>query len=303
MKNTLRITAALLLGLALLLSSLILARAAPLAQAAQDGQAIFEAKCAACHTIGGGKLVGPDLEGVVTRRELGWLSSFIQSPDKMIADGDPTAVQLLAEYNNVAMPNLMLSDAEVEALLAYLENPQAGGAAPAAPPAALPAGAVLSGQKLFTGETGLQMGGPGCFACHSVSGNGALGGGSLGPDLTHAVSRLSEAGLTSALANIVYPTMQGPFLNRPLTAQEQADLIAYLKWADQSAPPAAPYAAWLFPAIALGGTVLLFAGMLVFWPRQRQSLAQRLRAQGGKPTTQPHRAGSHPFGRAGNSRS
>ena len=32
-------------------------------QTADQGQQIFQLKCTSCHTIGGGKLVGPDLQG------------------------------------------------------------------------------------------------------------------------------------------------------------------------------------------------------------------------------------------------
>ncbi len=40
-----------------------------------------------------------------------------------------------------------------------------------------------AGRKLFTGETSFSSGGPPGMSCHNV-GVGALGGGSLGPDLT-----------------------------------------------------------------------------------------------------------------------
>lgn len=113
-----------------------LAQAAPPAQSAKEGQAIFQEKCAACHTIGGGKRVGPDLQGVTARRDRAWLMRWIKAPDLMLAAGDPIATQLLKEYNNVPMPNLRLTDPQVEALIAYLENPEA--AAEASRSAALP---------------------------------------------------------------------------------------------------------------------------------------------------------------------
>ena len=39
-----------------------------------------------------------------------------------MAEKDPMAVALLAEYDNVAMPNLRLGDVEIQALLTYIEE-------------------------------------------------------------------------------------------------------------------------------------------------------------------------------------
>ncbi len=273
----------------LLVLGLLASRAAPAsAQGVPEGdpargQGLFGQKCVSCHTVGGGKLVGPDLAGVTERRELDWIYSFIQTPDRMIAAGDPLAVQLLSENNNIPMPNLGLNEAETADLVAYLADPEAAAAAPgAAEPLVLPAGSALAGQKLFLGEARLQNGGTPCLACHSVAGNSLLEGGSLGPDLTHVMQRYGEAGLAANLNQITFPTMQGPFQDRPLTPQEQADLIAYFAWSDAQ-PPAARFSpVAVFLGAASGGTVLLFALLLVFWPQQRQSLAERLRRQAAR---------------------
>src|SRR5690606_26977369 len=136
-------------------------------------------------------------------------------------------------------------------------------------------GDPAAGQRLFTGETPLQNGGVACMACHSVSGTGALGGGALGPDLTNVVSRMGEAGVAASLRNIVFPTMIGPFQNRPLTEQEQADLVAFLRDADRRRPPAPAVAAGsltpnllLMAALGLAGAGLLFGVLLFFWLRR-----------------------------------
>lgn len=96
--------------------------ATALFQSAQEGEKLFQEKCAACHTIGQGTLVGPDLQGVTTQRERDWLARWIKEPDKMLAEGDPIATQLLQEFNNVPMPNLGLTEQQVEALIAYLQT-------------------------------------------------------------------------------------------------------------------------------------------------------------------------------------
>lgn len=255
--------------------------AQPIFQTADQGQAIFKQKCSACHTIGGGKLVGPDLKDVTQRRDLTWIKDFISSPDKMIASGDATANQLMAEYNNMRMPNLGLSPTEVEALVAYLENPNLenntpAATTPSASSSAASGGDPVRGEKLFSGVASLTNGGPNCIACHSVAGSSALGGGTLGPDLTHVFARYGSQGLASALNTLPFPTMQGVFANRALSQKDQADLYAYFEKANQQPTASRPVTGW-FWIIGIIGALLLFGILLIYWPRQRQGLAERLR--------------------------
>lgn len=92
---------------------------------AKHGEHLFAAKgCVACHTIGKGTLVGPDLKGVTDRRTLAWLTAYIKQPSSML-NSDSTAKALLKDANGVPMPDLGLKDDEVEALIHYLK--QAGG--------------------------------------------------------------------------------------------------------------------------------------------------------------------------------
>ena len=89
--------------------------------AAETGEQVFQKKCAGCHTIGGGKLVGPDLAGVTSRREEDWLFRQIQQPNTLIPEKDPIALQLLQEYNMPMVP-LGLEDSEVAAVISYLKS-------------------------------------------------------------------------------------------------------------------------------------------------------------------------------------
>ena len=70
---------------------------APEAPSGDAAQATFEEKCGACHSIGGGRGVGPDLKDVTARRDRDWLIQFIVSPEQLIAR-DAAARQLVAEY-------------------------------------------------------------------------------------------------------------------------------------------------------------------------------------------------------------
>lgn len=78
--------------------------------------------CAACHSIGKGKLVGPDLKGVTKKYEEAWLIKFIRSSQTMVKAGDELAVKTFEENGKIPMPDNNLSDEEIKALLDYIKN-------------------------------------------------------------------------------------------------------------------------------------------------------------------------------------
>lgn len=247
-------------------------------QSVDQGKQIFDQLCIGCHTIGGGKLVGPDLKGVTATRDTQWLREFIYDPEAKFASGDPLANQLLTEYNNIRMPNLGLSLTEVDSVLAYIES--ASGAEQIQPtPTTSPVagGNAVNGRMLFTGEVALTNGGTSCIACHSVSGIGPLDGGALGPDLTQVLTRYGDPGLNAALTTITFPTMMGIFTQQALTPQEVSDLVAYFTETNTQPAPAGTKLG-LFLWLSGGIFVILFGILLVFWPRQRQSISDKLRA-------------------------
>jgi nitrite reductase (NO-forming) len=82
------------------------------------GKLAFESKCLACHSIGQGKKLGPDLAGVTRRRSDEWLTKWLKSPEKMLKT-DADAGAMLKEYNNIPMPNQSLSDAEIRQYRKY----------------------------------------------------------------------------------------------------------------------------------------------------------------------------------------
>ncbi|HEX7286334.1 MAG TPA: SCO family protein [Candidatus Angelobacter sp.] len=85
------------------------------------GRDLFQNRCASCHTLGKGYLLGPDLKTVTLRRERSWLFRYIGAPDKMRGNQDPIAEEL-AKNNTLVMPNLGLDEVEVSELIAYLES-------------------------------------------------------------------------------------------------------------------------------------------------------------------------------------
>jgi protein SCO1/2 len=98
---------------------------APAIDISDNGRYIFTTHCAACHTIGHGDKIGPDLLGVTSVRDHNWLARFISTPDKVLAEKDPTATALYKKYNGVNMPNLRLTDAELHNLIDFLERQSA----------------------------------------------------------------------------------------------------------------------------------------------------------------------------------
>jgi protein SCO1 len=95
---------------------------APEIRGRSRGDILFQTRCAACHTIGGGDKLGPDLHGVAAGRPRPWLTRWLKEPDKMIAEKDPVAIALKKRYRNMDMPNLKLNDVDVAALIEYLET-------------------------------------------------------------------------------------------------------------------------------------------------------------------------------------
>jgi nitrite reductase (NO-forming) len=82
------------------------------------GKLDFESKCLACHSIGEGKKLGPDLAGVTKRRSDAWLTRWLKAPEKML-ESDADAKAMLKEFNNLPMPNQSLGDAEIKQYIKY----------------------------------------------------------------------------------------------------------------------------------------------------------------------------------------
>src|SRR5262249_27564669 len=96
------------------------------------GEYTFRNHCVACHSIGGGDAIGPDLKGVTARRDHAWLQRFIVRPDQVRADNDPLARMLEEKYAGVRMPNLALSDQDAAVLIDYITRASTGSTQPAA---------------------------------------------------------------------------------------------------------------------------------------------------------------------------
>ncbi len=210
---------------------------------AQNGEEIFKSACAACHTVGGGKLVGPDLKGIPSKRDEDWLAQWIKSSQSLIASGDSLAVQVFHENNNIPMPDQNLSNAEIKAVIGYIQTKSnSSGASPTANTEAqhpikssdsASAKDILLGQHIFEGDTRLTNGGAACISCHNVASNRVIPGGLLAKDLTTVFSRMGgDAGIAGILNAPPFPAMTEAYKNKPITEKEIFALSSFLRTVD-----------------------------------------------------------------------
>lgn len=90
-------------------------------EAIAAGKSIFNANCRTCHRLDQ-KNIGPALRGVSDRHSIEWNKNFIRNSQALIASGDPEAVAIYNEFNQLAMPSHeFLSDEDVMNLLSYIE--------------------------------------------------------------------------------------------------------------------------------------------------------------------------------------
>jgi len=249
---------------------------------AQETADYFRQNCMSCHTIGGGRLTGPDLKDVTSRKDREWLVRFINDPQGVLNSGDPYAAKLKEEARGVVMPRApgMTRD-RAEALLelieaeSQLEESQFRGLQISTAPFT-PAD-VQRGEEYFFGVRPLENGGAACFSCHAVRGAGVLGGGRLGPDLSRVYERLEgRKGLSAWLSAPATTTMQTLFKERPLNSAEIHALVAFFERSaakggeeDMSGPLA-------FLLMGLGGAVVGFLLFDTIWKKRFRAVRRQL---------------------------
>ena len=245
---------------------------------ADRGRALFQTTCVACHTIGGGRLVGPDLLRVTERRSEAWIISFVQNSARMIAAGDPVAVSLFEEFNSIVMPPSSHSADEIRAILAWIEQGGAGVPVQTDAPRQATEEEIRLGQALFQGEARLGNGGPPCNACHEVTNDAVIGGGVLARELTTVFSRLGGAGVRAILGSPPFPVMQMAYAGKPLTGEEVTALVGFLERADAEHAFHQPrdYGRRLFGAGLTGGAILIGFYSLAWRGRKRASVNQAI---------------------------
>lgn len=249
---------------------------------AQDGEAIFKKNCAMCHFVGGGRLVGPDLIGVTTKRSEDWLMKWTKSSQTLIKSGDKDAKAIFDEYAGVIMPDQNIPDGDIKAIYAFIASKSSAAPATvsadtvkkeAVPDASNKATAedIERGKNIFVGSVALANGGPSCISCHNVNYKGVMPGGLLAKDLTDVFSRMGgDAGIHGIMGAPPFPAMTQAYKDHPLTDKEIADITAFLNKVDKD--KSNQVVASANPLLAGGaiGTSVLFILIFVIWHARKR---------------------------------
>jgi mono/diheme cytochrome c family protein len=238
---------------------------------AQEAATTFRQNCISCHTIGGGRLVGPDLKNVEERQSRAWLLDFIMDPRGVLASGDTYALNLKDAAGGVIMPPVVgLTRERAEAILdlilaeSVLEASQFAGLDIGDEP--FSEADIERGKQIFRGDVHLTNGGPACLSCHTVEGVAALGGGRLGPDLTKVYERLQgRKNLASWLLAPATETMQPIYAKASLTNEEILPLVAYLEAEARIGKEDTTTSQVIFLLLGLAGAVLGFVAADAAW--------------------------------------
>ncbi len=194
---------------------------APAAPPADAAAQRFLQSCAGCHTLGGGKLTGPDLITAATWNKAD-LKPAIKRMEQRVGPLTEADLEQLADFVKDPTANTRLKSAE--ARLAQMFTAKMEPASPAV------------GRDLFFGARPFANGGMICSSCHAVQGRG----GRLGPDLTKIHARMGDTPLVSAIEKAGFKIMAPAYRNHPVTRQEALHLAKYLGSLDPAATGTIP---------------------------------------------------------------
>jgi len=260
----------------------------------QNGKDLFKANCAACHSVGANRLVGPGLEGINEKRERTWLVDWTKDSQKMVTAGDADAVAIFEEYKIPMQAfGATLSDDEINAIFDYVADPAAAEVNVKEEAPVADAGAdelVLKGEKLFKAN---------CKACHSVGDNKVVGPGLKGindkREKEWLVKWITNSGDLIASGDGDAQAIFAEFNDMPMPPQAVSEeditaILAYIKTppvkkgAKVAAEPVAgdeeeDSSAMMYLLI---GIIVVFAILLFMINRSRVSVSRQIADQKGK---------------------
>ncbi|NUO19488.1 hypothetical protein HUU59_08585 [bacterium] len=212
-------------------------------------------KCLGCHTIGGGRLTGPDL--LPTRA---WPKSELAAKVKLMEPRvGPLTDDEVSDYVS------LLQDARADARVKIAQELASKAVAATLEPAS-----QSVGRELFDGTQPLANGGLACITCHRAGASG----GTLGPDLTAVSTRMGKIAMTSAIQQSQFKVMSGAYANSPITAQEAVHLAEYLSFPDKMPQSSAEN------SVSLVGTLIGAIGLFIvvtLYRKRERAISHRFR--------------------------
>jgi cytochrome c2 len=82
------------------------------------GATVYRSKgCDMCHAFGRNN-AGPDLVGIMERRDPDWTRKWLKETNEML-QSDPQAIDMLKQWRGMKMPQIKMTDHEIDALFHY----------------------------------------------------------------------------------------------------------------------------------------------------------------------------------------
>lgn len=260
---------------------------------AQNGEAVFKQNCSACHSVGKGRLVGPDLKGVTSKRTEEWLTKFIKSSQGLIKSGDADAKAIFEEFGKITMPDQNLADADIKAIIEFIKSKS-----PAEEIAQTPAQETISqatqqepeknssdankedinaGLNLFTGKQRFTNKGAACTSCHHADFDGVIGG-SLAKELTTVHGNMGDAGIKGILSSPPFPAMATTYKEKAITDEEIYQITAFLNHVNKERiyQHHTKYEGYLIYGGGLGVLCLLCGIYFIWLNRKKQGVKHKI---------------------------
>lgn len=255
----------------------------PVSLLANTPNELFTTNCAACHTIGKGRLVGPDLKDINVIREPEWLVKFIKSSQTLIKSGDVDAQKIYEEYGKILMPDPPIDEGQIVEVLNYIRDVSSGNIVETTqvisdPLANTNQDNINRGRLLFLGKERFENRGAACLSCHHVKDDQASPGGNLAKELTDSYALMGGAGILAIVKNSPFPAMAQSYENHPLNENEVIDLSAYLKSVSDNSIYQHPRDYSLtFMYFGQFAFLIFLSGILIlFWKRKKESVNKKI---------------------------
>lgn len=233
------------------------------------GKVVFMDQCSVCH--------GADASGKTAVAESLGISVADFRSKQVQSLTDPDIQRVISEGKGVMPPVGKLSEKDFTNLIAFIRSFSIEQSEES-----IAQGSLQRGEQLFTGKVHFRNRGPACISCHSIAGLSFPNGGTLGPDLTHAYTKLGPRGMDAAMQTLYFGVMTPIYNEHPVVPQEQADLVALFKQSETRSQTRWSTQILILISFLLGGVFVALTGFL--WRDRvrsvRRALVDKARRQG-----------------------